>query len=70
MFHQFTIQISGSLEICLGELPFRQVTEVGTPNTPMSDQSPTTLMPAPRLLVPGADGEGGWSLDTGIGMED
>eukprot|EP00435_Cladocopium_sp_Y103_P049675 s945_g15.t1 len=30
-----------------------KVTEVGTPGTPMSDQSPTTLMPAPRLLVPG-----------------
>lgn len=30
-----------------------KVTEVGTPGTPMSDLSPTTLMPAPRLLVPG-----------------
>ena len=37
----------------------RQVTEVGTPGTPMSDLSPTTLMPAPRLLVPGANGERG-----------
>lgn len=31
-----------------------QVTEIGTPTgTPLSDVSPTTLMPAPRLLTAG-----------------